>query len=783
MMDMDDKGAQKTPSTSVEAAPPIQLTEKTHQWDPNLRQDKVDELIAATHDGDPEAIRKAEADFIEDSPYEEVRAAVRNIDTGEPANTVRAWVLGLTFVTLAAGINMFLSMRSPAINFPDLVVLLLVYPSGVLWAKIMPMKQFNTFGIRWTLNTGPFNIKEHAVITLMAGISINYAYSTNAILALLGKPFYNLPMSWGFQMLFAISSQIIGIGIAGLFRRFLIWPAALIWPSKFSSTALLYALHDHSSDTLPANGWKVSRSRFFCYVMVGMFCYYWLPGVIWQGLSVFAFATWIKPNNIVVNQLFGGFTGLSLIPITFDWTYVSSYLQNPLLAPTHSHFNTLIGLTVFVVITTIGISFTNTWYGDYLPINTSSTFDNTQAVYNVSRVLGPNYTFDLAKYKEYSPMFLAPTLALNYGLSFAALTAALVHVIIYHRREIWYRFKTAQKQEPDIHMKLVSKYAHCPDWWYGILLVASVALGLATALAYDSQLPWWAFFVSLIIALVFVLPTCMIYGITNIQLSLNVLSPFLGAYMIPGKPIGVMIFKVYSTIVLGQAQYFAADLKLAHYMKVPPKTAFVAQLVAAIWGSIVQIAVLNWTLGNIPDVCSRLQKDHFTCPNGRAFFSSSIVWGVIGPQRMFGPGSIYSGIHYYWLIGAALPIVFFFLMRLAPKSPLRYLNAPVMLGAMGWLPPASPLSFFTWVLFGLMFNFWIMRRWPNWWHKYNYLTAAGLDSGLIISTVVIFFAITFKQVPLPNWWMNVKPFETVDYLNTAIRKTVAEGEIFGPKSW
>jgi hypothetical protein len=29
-----------------------------------------------------------------------------------------------------------------------------------------------------------------------------------------------------------------------------------------------------------------------------------------------------------------------------------------------------------------------------------------------------------------------------------------------------------------------------------------------------------------------------------------------------------MIFKVYSTIVLGQAQTYSQDLKLAHYMKV-----------------------------------------------------------------------------------------------------------------------------------------------------------------------------------------------------------------------
>lgn len=75
-------------------------------------------------------------------------------------------------------------------------------------------------------------------------------------------------------------------------------------------------------------------------------------------MSVFAFPTWIKPDNVVVNQLFGGFTGLSLIPITFDWTYVSAYLLNPLLSPTHSHVNLLIGLFFFMTLGIIGITYT-----------------------------------------------------------------------------------------------------------------------------------------------------------------------------------------------------------------------------------------------------------------------------------------------------------------------------------------------------------------------------------------------------------------------------------------
>lgn len=86
-------------------------------------------------------------------------------------------------------------------------------------------------------------------------------------------------------------------------------------------------------------------------------------------------------------------------------------------------------------------------------------------------------------------MFLAPTFALNYGLSFAALTAAIVHVILFHRKEIWHQFRASRNQEPDIHLIMMKKYKEAPDWWYATLFLCSIALGLAGILAYDSQLP------------------------------------------------------------------------------------------------------------------------------------------------------------------------------------------------------------------------------------------------------------------------------------------------------
>ncbi|KAI1310687.1 OPT family small oligopeptide transporter [Xylaria venustula] len=767
-----------------EVAADLEKIQQAHQWDPNIPKEKLDAIRAAVEDGDAKEMVEAEMLFTEDSPYLEVRAAVRNFDGGEVANTVRAWIIGMFFVTVASGANMFLSLRSPAINFTAIVVLLLSYPVGCVWAAIMPTRVFSIFGIKWTLNPGPFTIKEHVVITLMANVSISYAYSTDALLALQGKPFYDVNFGWGFALLFTLSSQLIGIGIAGTFRRFLIWPSAMMWPTTFSKTSLFNALHDKSKNAeINPNGWKISPYRYFFYVVAGMFLYYWIPGVIWQGLSVFAFVTWIRPNNVILNQLFGGYTGLSLIPITFDWTYVTAYLDDPLLAPTHAHVNTLLGLFLLVIVPTIGITYSGALFSEYLPMVTSQTYDNTQSAYTVQNILGDNFTFDLEKYKSYSPLFLSPTLALNYGLSFGALTAALVHVGVFHGKEIWYRFKTARNQEPDIHLKMMKKYTEAPDWWYLALLLGSVALGLGTALGYDTQLPWWTFLISIILALVFVVPTGMVLAISNIVLSLNVISPFIAGFIIPGRPIGVMVFKVFSTITLGQAQTYSTDLKLAHYMKIPPRITFWCQVVASIWAVFVQVAVMNWALGNIPEICSLTQASHFTCPNGRAFFSASIVWGVIGPYRMFGPGSLYVNFNWFWLIGGALPVVLWVMVRKLRIDFARHLNAPILLGAMSWLPPATPLSFSTWAVFGLIFNHFIRKRYNGWWRKYNYITAAGLDAGLIISTIIIFFAITLPEVTIPQWWGNVAVYETLDASYTAILKTLPEGQIFGPKTW
>ncbi len=93
------------------AAADLERIQRAHEWDPNMPQEKMDAVKTAMVDRDADEILAADELFTEDSPYPEVRAAVRNTDGEEPANTVRAWILGMVFVTIGSGLNMFLSLR------------------------------------------------------------------------------------------------------------------------------------------------------------------------------------------------------------------------------------------------------------------------------------------------------------------------------------------------------------------------------------------------------------------------------------------------------------------------------------------------------------------------------------------------------------------------------------------------------------------------------------------------------------------------------------------------
>jgi OPT family small oligopeptide transporter len=325
----------------------------------------------------------------------------------------------------------------------------------------------------------------------------------------------------------------------------------MIWPGNLVSVTLMNAMYETEDTKDPTIfGGTIPRYRWFAYICLGMFCYYFVPGFLAQFLSVFAFATWIAPNNVVVNQLFGGFTGLSILPITFDWTQISGFVGSPLIPPWFAISNTLIGVVTFYIFVASGLHYGGAWSAKFLPMSDSATYDNTGASYNVSRILTDDFRLDVEAYESYSPLFLSTTFALSYGLSFAAIASLIVYVYLEHGTLIWNQARNSAGEELDIHMKLMKKYKEAPTWWYMSIFAAMIVLSLITVLSFPTNLTWWAFLLALAISVVFALPIGIIQAITNNQIGLNVLTEFVFGYIQPGRPLALMIFKTYGYITM-----------------------------------------------------------------------------------------------------------------------------------------------------------------------------------------------------------------------------------------
>ncbi|KAH8662219.1 OPT oligopeptide transporter protein-domain-containing protein [Xylariales sp. PMI_506] len=774
-----------TGATGAEMLNTLKYFEQQHKLDPNLPIEELNDIDNVLIEGNCEKGAEVEAALMEDnSPYPEVRATVRNYDVDLPANTIRAWTIGLILCTLGSAINMLFSLRNPNIAITTWVIQLIAYPIGLGWDLVFPDREFSVLGCKFNLRPGKFNFKEHVIIVVMSNAAYGggVLYATDTLIA--QQVYYGQNFGWGFQLLFGITTLCMGYGLAGLARRFLVWPAAMIWPSDLVNTSLFYTLHDHSSsDPATTNGWRMGRYKWFLIVMTCAGAWYFFPGYIFQGLSYFTFACWAAPNNVVVNKLFGGLHGYGIVPLTLDWTIVSGWAGSPLIPPFHALANTVAGVVVFFVFISMGLHFKGYWYSDYMVVQSSNAFDNTGAVYNVSRILNADMTFNEEMYKAYSPLFLSTQFALSYGLAFAAVGAIIVHVILYHGSKIVEQYKLARNQEDDVHMRLMKKYRDAEDWWYAVLLAIMLGLSFAVCCAWPTGFPAWAYVVCILIPLIWTIPIGIIQAITNVQLGLNVLTEYVVGYMLPGHPIAMMLFKNYGYLCMSQALYFTQDLKLGHYMKVPPRAMFWSQLIASIWSAIVQIAVMNWALGTIPGICTDDQPDNYTCPGGKVFFTASIIWGALGPKHIFSGDAMFSKLQWFWLVGAVAPVFSWLLARRWPKSIWRYVSTPLLFGGSGYIPPSTVYNYLCWGVYGTIFNYFIKRRWTGWWLHYNYITSAALDCGLIISTIIIFFTLNLTGTTAPQWFGNENVFDNLDQSGTAIKTVLTDGQTFGPSSW
>ncbi|CAK7207966.1 hypothetical protein SEUCBS139899_010800 [Sporothrix eucalyptigena] len=610
------------------------------------------------------------------SPFPEVEACVPNTDDPEIAcSTFRAWTLTTVFVILFAGVNQFFSLRYPSLTIGYVVAQLLVFPIGRAWERL-PRWRLPLGRLSFDINPGKFTIKEHALIVICVNISASVAYASGSLVAIISPVYWNHDYGAGFGFLYLLTSQMLGFGLAGLARRWLVYPAALIWPTSLSSTVLFRALHE-PQEHAPVDGWTISRYRFFGCFTLFAFALFWFPDYIWTSLGTFAFVAWIVPHNQKVNTIFGMSSGLGLLPLSIDWTQIN-YAGYPLMTPFYITCNAFAVVVLFYLFLSPILYYANVWNSAYLPLLSSTTYDNTGKTYNISRVVDANLDFVLSKYKAYSPMYISMSYSLTYALSFAAVPSIVIYTYLYNGTEIYGKFKNARHGGEDIHKRLMNNYKEVPDWWYGVLTVSVLGLGILTIRYWETGLPVWGFIV-----------VCFGMGVLLI-----VPEELIAGYAWPGKPIANMMVKCYGYNSVKHGMDFAQDLKLGQYMKIPPRVLFFGQIYASILATMTQVGVLRWMIGHIDELCEPTNTNRFTCNGALVVYNASLIWGTIGPQRMFQSGQVYSGIMYFFLIGPVVTILVYLVYRRYPKSWVRYINVPIFFNAAGNIPPANTSTYY-----------------------------------------------------------------------------------------
>jgi OPT family small oligopeptide transporter len=511
----------------------------------DILSDAKDDSTEGSETGFLEDSDDNEDEFLEDdppdnSPYPQVRASVSPTDnTSLSINTPRMWFLSTLFSFLGSSTNLFFSLRYPSVSITPVIALLLVHPMGLLWDYFLkraddPPEEYSdgfrtvdgpdTAGKRSSIDRlrlwvaqGRWNEKEHSCVYVSSNVSFGFAFATDVIVE--QTQFYKQDVGIVYQLLLTLSTQILGYTFAGLTRRFLVRPSGMIWPGTLMSAAMFTTLH--KEENKEANGWRISRWKFFYIIWLGGFLFYFLPGLLMPALSYFNVITWFAPDNVVVANLFGVVSGLGLFPLTFDWAQIA-YIGSPLLTPFWAAMNVVGGLVIVMWVIAPIAYYSNWLYASYMPILSAAVFDNQGHVYDVGKILTKDFLFDKEAYQNYSRVFLPITYVLSYGVQFAGLASLLTHTACWHGEDIWRQWTRSWKEakgEPtlqyqpvsrrtserrpsssagrnggflsqstasmeglmskeDVHNRLMKRYKDAPMTWYLLTFVSMTAVGI-----------------------------------------------------------------------------------------------------------------------------------------------------------------------------------------------------------------------------------------------------------------------------------------------------------------
>ncbi|KAI8098759.1 OPT family small oligopeptide transporter [Halteromyces radiatus] len=681
-------------------------------------------------------------------------------DPNMVAFTFRSVLVGVILSGISSSVSQLMLFKPVGIPLTTTFMLMVGYVSCKAMEKYLP-----TGG--W-LNPGPFNTKEHTCIYVMVSSANTAAYGT-MVLAAQHLYYHNVPSVLG-SIAMLLATQLVGYGIAGQLRQTLVYPAKMIWPASLPTISLLRTLNANNEESR----W---RTRFFFITFAAIFIYEFIPQYMFPLLGGISVVCLANRKSIWAQRLFGGLAvneGLGILQLSFDWNYLASL--SPLVFPLWVQMNIYAGVLLLYVLAPL-LYYFDVWNAQKFPFMSNSLFFLNQTtgeskVYPQHQVLNLDNSLNYTKLEQVGHPHFTTLGAIGYLFMNFAVTASVTHVLLYHGNIIWDTISSTRKKlgaSTDIHMRLMSVYKEVPNWWYYCLFGGGIAMNIGVAYANESRLPWWGVITAISISLALSLPLNMIEAVTGQGFGLNVFAEMVGGFLFPGQPVANMYFKTLGYNTLAQAGRLAHDLKIGHYMKVPPRLVFFHQMLGTVVGSLFNYLINTIIVTSQKEILLDPATNSNTW-NGasiQAMNAAAISWGAIGPMAMFGPDTQYSIILWAFLIGFILPLPFYFLHRRFPDVGFNLVNVPMILAGLLIMPGSASSYVLVSFILTISSQWYIKKYRRDWFVKYNYLVSTALDSGTSLMVFFVAFALMGggdgNAYPFPVWFGNRSDAKYADY--------------------
>jgi len=708
--------------------------------------------------------------------------------------TFRMFFIGMGLSCFGAVLEEIYYFKPQVIYVSLMFLTVIAYAAGEAMSYLIP---------RWGpvgrfLNPGPFNMKEHAAIVIMASSASVSAYSTLVIAA--QKLYYGGYPNQGGAVFITIGTQLIGYGMAGMMRRTLLWPTKMLYPENLPITTVLETLHQDKAGN--RKRMKVFWIIFACLLVWEIVPEYMFTLLI--GFSVFCLA---DQNNLVFTNLFGGANGnegLGFLSICLDWNYIAGF-GSPLWMPLQTLTNSFLG-TLGCVVLYMALYYGNVWRAKDFPFlsqqlfNASASNSTYFAVYNETLILNPDNTINDAAVALYGAPWLTASYVVSLITNNAGFTANFVHMFLWNYAEIktgWsfltlqslkrnfslagikgaltpstYFFwqntgKRTQEEkdellnnpEIDPHYKVMvrNNYDECPSSWYFFAFIASFIAVISCLYVIKSTLPWWGVIFAMVVLWIYMLFFGAQYAITGFQFNLGYVSQTIAGYCFPRRPLANMYFYVLTFNSVQQGQYLLRDLKLAQQAKLSPKCTYTTQVIGCVFG-----AVLNYIM---MESIVKEQTPILLSTEGTAIWSgawvqsinsNSVAWSLA--PEMFSFGQHYQWVSAAYFLGFLIPVPFYVLHRIFPEQKAwSYFNLSIIFWYMGYLVVGVNSSVWIYFVIGFIGQWYFRKYRPKQFIRWNYLVSAGMDGGTQVMVFLLSFAVAGASGvsrPFPAWWGN-----------------------------